>query len=101
MDAELKAKWVSALRSGQYQQHRDGTLYDRKTGAYCCLGVLAQVSGLMLDLDGKPRSAGHLSHDYDVVSEDHQRTLWRMNDGYDMEKRRNFSEIADWIEANL
>lgn len=42
MDAELKAKWVAALRSGEYEQ-TTGAL--RKEGGYCCLGVLCDVVG--------------------------------------------------------
>lgn len=42
MDADLKAKWVAALRSGEYQQ-TTGAL--RKEGGYCCLGVLCDVAG--------------------------------------------------------
>lgn len=47
MDAELKAEWVAALRSGDYKQ---GYTYlcrpDRKM---CCLGVLADVDGQLVD----------------------------------------------------
>jgi hypothetical protein len=39
MPVEAKAKWVAALRSGQYKQAK-GTLYDASTDGYCCLGVL-------------------------------------------------------------
>jgi hypothetical protein len=42
MNADIKAKWVAALRSGEYQQGR-GRL---KTGdAFCCLGVLCDCYG--------------------------------------------------------
>lgn len=34
------AKWLKALRTGGYRQTTKGTLYDPKTGAFCCLGVL-------------------------------------------------------------
>lgn len=40
MDQTVKAKWVAALRSGEYEQGR-GRL---KTGnAFCCLGVLCDL----------------------------------------------------------
>lgn len=42
MDAELKGKWVKALRSGKYKQGK-GVLCDR--GKHCCLGVLCRVAG--------------------------------------------------------
>jgi hypothetical protein len=57
MDPELKVKWLEALRSGDFPQGQ-GALHDN--GKYCCLGVLAQIASLMLDVDGKPRSAGYL-----------------------------------------
>lgn len=43
-DPELKAKWVAALRSGEYQQVR-GMLkgISGDTPAFCCLGVLCDV----------------------------------------------------------
>jgi hypothetical protein len=44
MDAQLKAKWVEALRSGEYKQAK-GKLHDTKNDAFCCLGVLCKVMG--------------------------------------------------------
>jgi hypothetical protein len=40
MNSEVKAKWVEALRGGQYAQGR-GQL--KEGAAYCCLGVLCDV----------------------------------------------------------
>lgn len=46
MNPEIKAQWLAALRSGNYQQGI-GQLYEKKFGRdyaqYCCLGVLADV----------------------------------------------------------
>lgn len=39
---ENRAKWVAALRSGEYTQGTD-TLYDVSTQQHCCLGVLCDV----------------------------------------------------------
>lgn len=44
MDAQLKASWVEALRSGKFQQ-AEGKLHDTQKDAYCCLGVLCRVIG--------------------------------------------------------
>lgn len=41
--AENRKKWVSALRSGNYQQ---GTEALRNGDEYCCLGVACDISGL-------------------------------------------------------
>lgn len=37
------SEWTAALRSGQYEQAQN-SLCDR--GAFCCLGVLAEVAGV-------------------------------------------------------
>lgn len=49
MKAEDKAKWLEALRSGEYKQI-DSTLC--ADGRYCCLGVLETI------LDGDVEKAG-------------------------------------------
>ena len=41
MDAELKAKWIAALRSGEYKQGREQL--NASNRAFCCLGVLCEV----------------------------------------------------------
>jgi len=43
MNPEIKAKWVAALRSGEYKQT---TGYLKLDNNYCCLGVLCEVSKL-------------------------------------------------------
>lgn len=40
MKAEIKKKWLEALRSGEYKQTK-GVL--RRGNAYCCLGVLSDI----------------------------------------------------------
>jgi hypothetical protein len=40
MNAEIKQKWVAALRSGNYKQTK--VCLHNKEG-YCCLGVLCDV----------------------------------------------------------
>lgn len=41
MNPEIKAKWIAALTSGEYEQTRN---YLRRVGGgYCCLGVLCEV----------------------------------------------------------
>ncbi len=47
MLAELKHKWLAALRSGKYKQAREA-LYKPDVRAYCCLGVLCKVAGLKI-----------------------------------------------------
>ena len=42
MDAQVKAGWVAALRSGEYEQGT-GSLRN-SCGKYCCLGVLCELA---------------------------------------------------------
>lgn len=41
MDAKIKEKWVSALRSGEYTQGRNRL---RDNNSFCCLGVLCDLA---------------------------------------------------------
>lgn len=106
MDAKLKADWVNALRSGEYKQTRE-TLYDG--AGYCCLGVLCKVAGLEIRKDGG--GVGNESYAnsfasyrpiFDLVGgyeASHQLSM--RNDGYENFHKHDFSEIADYIEANI
>jgi hypothetical protein len=112
MDAELKAKWIDAMRSGNYRQGK-GYLRSGKN-EHCCLGVLADVCGAEwtltaggdryellaeLHMHGVQPAFGTLSEKFrDLVglSEDDAFTLMRKNDGGE-----SFTEIADHIERNL
>lgn len=110
---ELKAKWVAALRGGEYVQG-DGELYSdcSEPPTYCCLGVLGALCGVSLDdLSGQQTLDeidlavlgpwGNID-DPSVNPSDPatltttQRKLAVMNDG-----GSSFKQIADWIEVNL
>lgn len=41
MNPQIKARWVEALRSGEYPQ---GKGYLNRNGQYCCLGVLCELA---------------------------------------------------------
>jgi hypothetical protein len=94
MDAELKKRWVAALRSGEFKQGR----YELESeGAFCCLGVLCRIVGIPTrDEAGLPLSATP-GHPPGGLSEAEESVLVEMNDN----KRKSFREIADYIEANL
>lgn len=138
MDAQLKAKWVEALRSGEFKQGQ-GKLHNPKEDSYCCLGVLCKLSGavwgehsetieeeyddgsetITRKYDHVPLMDGQslASADDEELSEDacwkfgikDQSELISMNDGERREypshpeykAPKSFSEIADYIEANL
>lgn len=48
MNQEIKAAWVSALRSGEYEQ---GTGALRVGDKFCCLGVLCDIAIKQFDLE--------------------------------------------------
>lgn len=45
MKKEIAEKWVTALRSGKYEQGAGRLKTD--SGRFCCLGVLCDISGLI------------------------------------------------------
>lgn len=131
MDAKLKADWVKALRSGNFNQANGR--FDPETDSYCCLGVLCKVVGAEFKgaeieqecddgsymstinnapvLDGRPLVAGddeELSEAYckDIGLPD-QHALIGLNDGEGKPGDQNykapqpFEVIADYIEQNL
>lgn len=103
MDAEIKQKWVEALRSGKYEQ---GKHFLHRGEKWCCLGVLADLicpkskqeftDDIGVSFDG---SNGFLSGDLMLscgMEAESQNRLACMNDDL-----QPFSEIADYIEATL
>jgi hypothetical protein len=106
---ELKDKWITALRSGEYKQGT-GSLYDKVNDAYCCMGVLGCVSN---DIKGETRTPGLLTgrnNGYHVLITEFAnrdgisvRILIDMNDGDNPSnpKKYTFAEIADYLEENI
>lgn len=127
MNAELKQKWLEALRSGKYQQGsgqlREVHYCEEWSDTYhCCLGVLADIAGAPLSLfedDGFLGSGQSISTSSDNA--DHFGLGPQGNEGdpqYEADEprslttlqrklasmndnRRSFAEIADWIEINV
>jgi hypothetical protein len=96
LDPEFKAKWVAALRSGGYKQTRN-TIYNAKENSFCCLGVAAMVCGVDLELV----HCGGYDELPEVISRGFRNpTAVKLMDMNDSQKK-SFSEIADYIEANL
>lgn len=116
MKQDIKAKWVAALRSGNYQQGHQ-KLNDVNENRFCCLGVLCDIHaketggkwdvyamghGFYHGFSGYPPSAviewAALSEMGErVYHQGHYRTLPILNDYYKL----SFSEIANLIEAEL
>lgn len=116
---ELKDKWLTALRSGEYSQ----TSYSlRDENGFCCLGVLCDIidpegwCGNLEDVedDSKKHRLGHIvygEHFFDkfmTIPDDLYSLLpisyvefANRNDGDDEYEPHNFSEMADYIEDNV
>lgn len=112
LPAELKTKWIIALRSGDYEQGRDGHLRDR-LNCFCCLGVLADVCGVEWQQQ-RPNES-----EYHFTSQGHDEfgLFWPTPSGVAETTREqatvedlilmndqagaSFAEIADWIEENV
>jgi hypothetical protein len=103
MKAELKQKWVAALRSGKYTQgHKQLRTVSNE---YCCLGVLCDVFDnskwkkfyFCYSYD-TPRNTNFLPNDLlKEVGRLNERQLVKMNDIY----MANFIAIADYIEREI
>ncbi len=95
MDPELKAKWIAALRSGEYEQ-TTGQLHSGI--GYCCLGVLHHViTGSVPDAGWGGRLCSMPEEIEPLRNAGHIRTLTNLND----EALLTFPQLADWIEVNL
>lgn len=100
MNPEIKAKWLAALRSGEYQQGR-GCLRrgSKEFPQFCCLGVLAVIQNGVFD-----GSDFFLNSNFSAgLTREEQVTLADMNDGasqYYDSGQRSFSQIADYVEEN-
>ena len=58
---ELKAQWVTALRSGTYKQGKDILFHD---GCYCCLGVLSHIQGRLTPNGGDGENGNTILLDF-------------------------------------
>lgn len=110
MTQAQKDKWLSALRSGRYQQSR-GVLYRSASNGYCCLGVYANaVHGIdnallarkedlgdvgLESILGDWRSPAYDSSDPETIKSI-QAVLASMND-----TGKSFAEIADFIDQHI
>lgn len=106
MKADVKQKWLEALRSGDYQQGKNVLRSSfGPANTYCCLGVLCDI---LPQAEWKPYNGRwRIWHGFEIeesyvpqnlaseleLTHPHQRILARMND-----EGRSFEEIADYIE---
>ena len=115
MKAELKKKWVDALRSGQYVQGQMRltkmvtTADNREERRFCCLGVLCEVMGLKLAPSGEayalPENIGKpLTFQLDEKRLNECGIDGKVQDaliGKNDTDNETFEQIADYIERCL
>ena len=114
MKERIKELWVEALRSGEFIQ-TEGAL--KNSDGYCCLGVLCELhrrafggsKWIKIDSNAEAHYCGHTGDLPNEVIEwadfpgpegekgSLEETLVTMNDI----AKNTFSEIADFIEANV
>lgn len=112
MNPEVKAKWVAALRSGEYKQGREQLKYGNE---FCCLGVLCDLYakehevefddgladyGSELPSDTVCEWAGLPKNNPEVQVDGYLHEVSVHNDGTVVEGK-TFAQIADAIEAQL
>jgi len=113
VNPEIKAKWVAALRSGDYKQ---GHFQLRKNNEFCCLGVLCNLHAIahpeIAAKETDPRSymgcdgflpaavtkwAGRDTGSEKITIDGHEAQLVTHNDTF----KHTFDQIADAIEEQL
>lgn len=91
MDAQLKQKWLTALKSGEYTHCRGDLRRDNpytNTSAFCALGVL-------IDIQNAPWYGSVMKY-LDMISEPKRLDIQRINDSSD-----NYDKVIGYIEKHL
>lgn len=120
MNPEVKAKWVAALRSGEFQQGKNAL---KSEEGYCCLGVLCELHRREVDGSWRLQASGNYAYGMstsflpgevldwaglrnswpNVIIDDERASLDTHNDGstgYTV-RCKSFEEIAKAIEDQL
>lgn len=104
MDADIKSKWIAALRSGEYQQGTAQLMQDHPDGyKFCCLGVLCDIidkEGWDLDHPTHRNCAALPSREI-LRKADIPMTEAEYLAVYNDFEAWSFNRIADYIEENL
>lgn len=115
MDADLKAKWVKALRSGEYRQAQQILRANNGSKQMCCLGVLCNLVDPTKWIEGEFTNRETLEPCRFAYVDDSQTAmppemvfrasgLSRAAAIYLAKKNdsgASFHELADYIEQNL
>lgn len=106
MDAQLKTKWVEALRSGKYEQGRRQL---RRDNEFCCLGVLCDLIDPAKWISSGGAGFRYRGIDHNAMSFPPNEVTRNVGLPRDLENQvagmnddgNSFAEIADYIEANI
>lgn len=94
MTKEIAMKWITALRSGKYEQYIAGRIAkNSESNCVCCLGVLSKEMKL-----GKSFTS-YIEYPTEILTnhEADQSIFIDMNDT----KKLSFNQIADYIESHM
>jgi hypothetical protein len=109
MNQQVKEKWITALRSGEYTQARE---FLRTDYGYCCLGVLTDLylkevneqwvpfsesEGVFYLYDDRESCLSPKVSEWAGVDHYTRKTLVNMNDV----EVKSFNQIADYIQKTL
>lgn len=115
LNPEFKAKFLAALRSGEYKQGKH-TMYDASTDSLCCLAVAGVVCGIPKE---EFKGIQILNLEYDAYAGEQEAAVKAIAVGYPEilvrksigsiavmlaqknDEGQSFTQIADWIDANL
>jgi hypothetical protein len=123
MKAEVKQKWIEALRSGQYNQGKNALKKETIQGVeHCCLGVLCELAikdGVEIDVHQStctlaPNGAVSFNESHDFLptvvqdwAELHTESIYVRKESEEIgvhmlnDTGHSFAQIADLIEAQL
>lgn len=105
MDAELKQRWITALTDGSFKKGRSQL---RRGNTYCCLGVLAKVTGREFSDQGLwDKCTWNKSYLPDAIANEvglhdcDMKNLAQLNDAHDGLDGTFPQTIIDYINENL
>ena len=101
MTKELKTKWLTALRSDEYEQNFGRLKNVDKPACYCALGLLAVAADLPITDNGVGILKDHVDVGYEpfheLIGQKATKMVFSLNDYNEL----LFAEIAKWVEKNI
>lgn len=94
---EFAEKWVDALRSRRYNQ-RQGSYYSKYDKCYCAMGVGLKQIKFKFNANETPDNSPFCKWTDDGSCHTY---LWHAIVKLNDTDKKTFTEIADWIEANV